>query len=94
MGYMDYGFFDIEKSTDIRLRYSNLSLNAGSLRAPPLLLCNAVLSQIPQDVVMMEDGVLKRGLLSLIQPVTAGLIGTSERKEEMVIPGKAVGTFE
>ena len=94
MGYMDYGYFDAEHSTELHLRSSNLTITMNSLCSPPLLLCNSILSQLPQDVVLLEEGRMKAGLVSLIQPISAELIGGKMEDELIGIPGKSIESFE
>ena len=94
MGYMDYGYFDVEHSTDLHLRSSNLTITLNSLCSPPLLLCNSVLSQLPHDVVLLEEGQMKAGVVSLIQPISAELVDRKTDEELVAIPGKPIESFE
>ena len=94
MGYMDYGYFDAEHSTDLHLRSSNLTISLNSLYSPPFILCNSVLSQLPHDAVLLEEGHMKAGVVSLIQPISAELIDRKTDEEIMAIPGKSIESFE
>jgi hypothetical protein len=55
-GWLDFARFDADQPADLHLQHSGITLSAGSLANPLVLVANYFFDSIPQDAFYVEDG--------------------------------------
>lgn len=70
-GLLDFAVFDAERDTEVRLLESGVTLSAGTLKNPLVVIANYFFDGIPHDVFRVEGGQLHEGLVQLSVPAGA-----------------------
>ncbi|MCI0574243.1 MAG: tetratricopeptide repeat protein, partial [Myxococcaceae bacterium] len=65
-GVLDFGLFDLERDSELRLERSGETLGKGSARNPMLAVANYAFDTTLQDAFFLKDGVLQEALATLM----------------------------
>ena len=65
-GRLDFGVFDLERDRELRLRRAGVTLSAGSVANPMVLLANYAFDSTTQDAFQVQDGVLHERLARVL----------------------------
>lgn len=64
-GWLDFALFDVETSRELSLQHADVTLQAGALSQPLLVVANYFFDTIPQELFRIENQAISYGLLSL-----------------------------
>lgn len=65
-GRLDFAVFDVERDHDLRLRSAGVTLSAGSVANPMVVLANYAFDSTTQDAFQVKDGVLHERLARVL----------------------------
>lgn len=82
-GWLDYAFFDAEKTNGLNLIHANFSIKKNQLKQPLVVIANYFFDTIPQELFKIEKGQLSTCLVTLdnIDKKT----NTAEKIKELII---------
>lgn len=64
-GRLDFALFDVESDSEVVLQNQGITLTAGSLKLPPVVIANYVLGSIRQDLFFLEKERLYEGWMKI-----------------------------